>query len=355
MDISNWTIEDFVSHRAFVDSVLNPNPESTRYWESLLEKNPQKAKEARQARELVFRMRRSSGQLSFQDKKMLWARVQKDILQDQAYTADKIPPVKANVIKKKTAEIYIPQIYRVAAILCVAIGLSWIVNLPNSKEEAAVNHLPIAYVEHRVPMGVKSSLTLTDGSKVIMNAGSSLRYIKDFEADKRVLYLEGEAYFDVQKDSLRPFIVYTGDMSTTAIGTSFNISAYKPDSVNVYLLTGKALVADNLNQENQMFLEKGETASKVPSGRVYKGTFNEEEIMAWTKGVIIFDRTPIRVAIKTLENWYGVSFELQNHPPDGLTVSGKFDNEQLKNILEGLSYSARFSFEIEEKSVKIRF
>ena len=357
MDISNWTVEDFVAHQGFVDGVLRPNTESSRYWEGLLEKNPQKKEHAKQAREIVLRMR-TANQMTDQDKEELWGRVQDQILADTSHRLDKDMLSKAGLREKKvrkTASVTVPQVYRVAAILCLAVGLSWIVNLSKLNEEVVVHPNPPVYVEHRLPAGVKSSWTLPDGSKIAMNAGSSLRFIKGFENDRRVLHLEGEAYFEVQKDSLRPFIVYTGKVSTTAIGTSFNISAYKPDSVNVYLLTGKAVVADSVNQDQQIFLEKGEAATRVSSGAISKQTFNEEEVMAWTKGIIIFDKTPINVAIATLENWYGVTFELQNLPPDGLTVSGKFDNEQLKNILEGLSYSARFFFEIEDKKVTIRF
>lgn len=351
MDISNWTVEDFVLHQGFVDSVLIPEPGSTRYWKSLIEQHPAKIQEASQAREILLRMYASTERLSSQDKEALWGRVQKDILKANS----SIKEIPRSITKKKSNDIVIPQIYRVAAIICVAVGLSWIVNLANPKEEVLVAPEPVAYVEHQLPAGVKSSWTLADGSKVVLNAGSRLWYIKDFEADRRVLHLEGEAYFEVQKDSLRPFVVLTGDISTTAIGTSFNINAYKSDSVNVYLLTGKVIVADSVHQENQMFLEKGEAASRVSSGLMAKRTFDEEEVMAWTKGVIIFDKTPISAAIKTLENWYGVTFELLNQPPDGLTVSGKFYNEQLTNILDGLSYSARFRFDVESKKVTISF
>jgi transmembrane sensor len=357
MDISKWTIEDFVLHRAFVDEVLNPTPESSRYWESLLENNPRKKQQAIQARAIVLRMYKTHERLVPQDKEELWGRVQHQILVGTNPSSVKDMRSKAYRSKKKGHRIgnmKVPQIYRVAAILCVALGFSYIVNLPRWEREPYFQAEPIAYVEHRLPAGMKSTFALPDGSKVVLNAGSSLRYIKDFDADKRVIYLEGEAYFEVQKDTLRPFVVLAGDLSTTAIGTSFNISAYSPDSVNVYLLSGSVVVADRENHEEPVFLEQGEAALRISSG-LMKGTFEEEEVMAWTKGVIIFNRTPIMVAVKTLENWYGVTFEFQNSPPSNLTVSGKFDNEQLKNIIEGLSYSARFSFKMEDKNVKIRF
>lgn len=357
MDISNWTVEDFVLDQGFVDDVLNPTTESSRYWEALLEKNAHKKEHASQARVIVLRMK-ASGRMADHDRERLWESIQDQILVDTSQPLDRSVLAKAGLHKKRAgraSKLNVPQIYRVAAILCLTVGLAWIVNLPKEWEEEIIHPEPIAYVEHSLPLGTKSTLKLPDGSKVIMNAGSSLRYAKGFESDRRVLFLEGEAYFEVQKDSLRPFVVYTGSLSTTAIGTSFTISAYASDSVHVYLLTGRALVADSLGHEGQLLLDKGEAASRSVSGVMSKSTFDEEKVMAWTKGVVIFDKTPINAALKTLENWYGVTFEVQSRPPTGLTVSGKFDNEQLKNILEGLSYSARFTFDIQDKKVKIRF
>src|SRR5690606_17446423 len=158
MDISNWTVEDFVLDQRFVDDVLNPTTESSRYWEALLEKNAHKKEQARQARVIVLRMK-ATDKLSDQDKRDLWGRVEVQILGDAGQSVDEDMPSKADLPEKKTkktARIVVPQAYRVAAILCLAVGLSWIVNLSKYKHEEIVQPEPIAYVEHRLPPGVKS-------------------------------------------------------------------------------------------------------------------------------------------------------------------------------------------------------
>ncbi|HLT08811.1 MAG TPA: FecR domain-containing protein [Cyclobacteriaceae bacterium] len=353
MDISNWTVEDFVIDETFVDWVISPRPDNQRYWQGLLERHPHQRKSAEQAREILLRMERQPTSLELKDKTLLWQGIKKKIVDEAA--DQRLIGYNSRVDTIKTARYRLSQFHKVAAILLVASGLSLVVNLTKEHQDVSMPPAPVEYAEHKVPAGAKASITLADGSKVLLNSESILRYKKNFEPNRRALYLEGEALFEVQKDSMKPFIVYSGSLATMAIGTSFNIHAYEPEAVKIYLLAGKALVTDSLHQEAQMFLEIGEAASKNSQGIIQKSSFDEEEVTAWTKGIIILDKTPIYSAIQTLEKWYGVSFHLRNEPPEGLTVSGKFENEQLKNILDGLSYSARFVFDIEGKQVFIRF
>lgn len=360
-DISNWSTEDFVLDPAFRKWVLNPDAETKLVWEGVFAQNPEKLKEIKNAREILMHMSIKSHHLPLGEKKRLWVKVVEEIKADgDEISRNETIPLNAystikRIERKEEKSLVIPQIYRVAAILLVVFGLSWIVNTSADRGVSEQTIELAEYVEHIAPPGVKSKLTLTDGSRVILNSGTRLYYIKSFEVDKRELFLEGEAYFEVFSDSVRPFVVHTGAISTTAIGTSFSINAYEAEAINIYLLTGKVLVADSLDNNRGMFLERGEAALTDKNGEMNKSKFDEEWVTAWTKGIILFDRTPIQEAIQTLENWYGVQFDLQNAPPAGVTVSGKFDNERLRNILEGLSYSARFRFEIKDEKVKLNF
>lgn len=361
MDISNWSTEDFVLDPAFRKWVLNPDAEAKLVWEEILSQNPGKLEDIKNAREILMQMSVGFHLLPPGDKDRLWRKVVDEIKVDSGEERgnEAIPLNAYSTIKKmemkEERSLVIPQIYRVAAILLVVFGLSWTIDFMVGRGWGEQVIELVEYVEHIAPPGVKSKLTLTDGSRVVLNSGSRLYYVKHFEADKRELFLEGEAYFEVFRDSVRPFVVRTGTVFTTALGTSFNIDAYETEAVNIYLLTGKVLVADSLASTEGILLERGEAALMDKNGGMNKGKFDEERVTAWTKGVILFDRTPMLEAIKTLENWFGVPFDLRNHPPVGLTVSGKFDNEQLKNILEGLSYSARFRFEMEDEKVKLSF
>jgi len=104
-----------------------------------------------------------------------------------------------------------------------------------------------------------------------------------------------------------------------------------------------------------MLLESGESLQVRPEGTWSKGTFNKEEVIGWTKKTIIFNKTSVPEAIRILENWYGVTFNLENKPHPGLLLSGRFENETLQNVLEGLSYTTKLKFEIRDEVINIKF
>ncbi|MFR7808806.1 MAG: FecR family protein [Butyricimonas faecihominis] len=82
------------------------------------------------------------------------------------------------------------------------------------------------YYTINIPYGAEYNLVLSDGSKIYLNAGSTLRYPDQFIGDKREVFLTGEAYFEVKSDSLHPFIVHASDVAIRVLGTSFNVNAY---------------------------------------------------------------------------------------------------------------------------------
>lgn len=360
MNIVKWTVEDFILSPEFRKWVLSPDVETNLVWEGCLSKNPGKLGEIKLAKEILINLSTKSYKLSVNDKEDLWKKVdlETESIQEEGNTR-KVIPLNANSTIKRMEQsqmdpFRISQFYRVVAILAVCFGLSFLTaTILHEKEEHI--EVPFVYTEHITRPGVKSNLTLTDGSKVILNSGSRIYYVANFQTNKRELFLEGEAYFEVFKDPNRPFIVHSFTISTTALGTSFSINAYEKDAVNIYLLTGKVAVADELDNHTGVFLEKGEAVLADKNGSLTKGKFNEERATAWTKGIILFEQTPIIEAIETLENWYGVQFDLKNKPAANLTVSGKFHNELLQNILIGLSYSARFQFEIRDDKVRMNF
>src|SRR5690606_41639878 len=98
----------------------------------------------------------------------------------------------------KRARYRMSQLHKLAAILLVASGLSLVVNLTKEHQDVSMTPAPMKYAEHKVPAGAKASITFAEGSKVLLNTESILRYKKNFEPNRRALYLEGEALFEVQ-------------------------------------------------------------------------------------------------------------------------------------------------------------
>lgn len=183
-----------------------------------------------------------------------------------------------------------------------------------------------------------------------------MKYLKNFEKDRRAIFLKGEAFFSVTKDASRPFIVHALETTTTALGTSFNVSAYQGESIDVSLVTGKVAIDKDDLKTKPITLLPGE-ALKIDSenDQLIKSKFNKEEVIGWTKKHIIFQKTPLFEAIRVLENWYGVHIHVKNSPPHQILLSGKFQDETLENVLEGLGFSTRFEFIIDKENVTIIF
>lgn len=362
MDISKFAAEDFVLDKEFRLWILKPNLEANIIWDNLLSENPNQLKNIRIAREIILNLSFKDQKLSEKESWEIWQAIDRKIdgLEPEEKEIKIVPLSSGSTLRRYDnyfIEVSQPsQIYRVAAILALALGVSILANLifPNSRP---IELDPIlVYEEYSTPPGVKSTLTLHDGSKVILNSGSSLRYLKNFEADRRILYLTGEAFFEVMKDSLRPFSVITGDVVTTALGTSFNISAYQNEDVNISLLKGKVAIEVPKIDPNSVILERGEALQvDLKNVKVFKGFFDVDLEIGWTQKKIIFEKVKLNEAIRIIENWYGVKFIFQNKPEPTLLLSGIFQDETLENVLEGLSYTARFDFKINEDIVTIKF
>ncbi|MEQ9221673.1 MAG: DUF4974 domain-containing protein [Cyclobacteriaceae bacterium] len=203
------------------------------------------------------------------------------------------------------------------------------------------------------PPGQKSRVYLPDGSVVNLNSGSELKYTEGFH-DGRIVYLKGEAFFDVKKDSLRPFTVVSGRLSTTALGTSFNINAFGEDE-EVVLVTGKVSVKDGTTQ-NELLLDPGE---KVQVNAQYE-RFEKEEANVlvhtyWKDGILYFDKVKMADVIDALERWYGVKIIVKGEIPDDKCTGLFKKNEYLTNVLNILSHSVAFDYQLNDKEVKLMF
>jgi len=252
---------------------------------------------------------------------------------------------------------HFPTWLNVAAVLFLTIGVSWFVfNKNENAEESVVENV---WVEKVNPKGQKSSFVLSDGTLVKLNADSKLTFLETFENDKRIVLLEGEAFFDVKKDATRPFIVKSGQISTTALGTSFNVRAYKEENaIQVALVTGKVKV-ENMNGktsgDHNLILNPNDMASfnRVSKG-LTKGSFDIEMELAWKNQTLYFKDASLNNMVSSLERWYGVGFEVSGIKPIEISFTGKFKDKSLEYVLEVLSQNKqKFDYLIDGKKVRI--
>lgn len=207
--------------------------------------------------------------------------------------------------------------------------------------------------------GQKSTVFLPDGTKVILNSESKIEFDEFFQDLHRVVRLSGEAFFEVTKDPVHPFKVITGNVTTTALGTSFNISAYRElDIIDVALVTGKVSVRHQLGDEktDAIDLNPGEMAVISNSGKeLTKKMFDFNDKIAWKDGIIYFNDANFSTVVHKLKKWYGAEIEIRGAPAEPWEFSGIFEDESLENILISLKYGYNFDFELNGKNAKIIF
>lgn len=219
----------------------------------------------------------------------------------------------------------------------------------------------LVYHKLMVPYGKKFELLLADGTKAYLNSGSSIKFPTGFLAKgKREVFLTGEAFFEVEKDTERPFVVYADDVGIEVLGTKFNVSSYPEDTtVNTVLVEGAVSVflkeeVGHLSENNTMVLEPGYMATW---NRELKDLSHEEVdidmYMAWMGGKITFNHLPFKDIVKKLERHYNVSIQNTNKVLDEEVFTASFDRETLEEVLSTFSRNFAIHFNIENNKVVI--
>lgn len=195
----------------------------------------------------------------------------------------------------------------------------------------------IAYNIIITPRGGQYQLVLQDGSKVWLNSESRLRYPVQFTGKERRVELEGEAYFEVVHKRAMPFRVVTGEVTTTDLGTHFNIRAYGDDSkIATTLLEGSVNVNDAVSGQAQLLVPGKQAKVKKGDGRISVSNAEVDEVMAWKNGYFIFDNEDIRQVMKQISRWYDVdvTYQLTRNVRVGGTFSRTGDLDKLLKSFE---------------------
>ncbi len=361
MGKSEYLTEDFVLDPEFRKWILDNDPEAKSYWEEFMRIHEDKVDDIQEARKILVNLTREKHILKKGEVDKLWDAIDSriDAIEEEKQATKVVPLDSWAAIQKFKAELDSRRkrnFWRglVASLLILGSlgGFFWAQHRDVNQGSPAPQ---LVYEFHETPTGVKSTIALQDGSKVFLNSGSSIRYEKNFSGGSRLIELSGEAFFEVARDTINPFIVKTDQVTTTALGTSFNITAYQDEPIAIALLSGSVQVKDADNHEKEEKLTPGEGVVIINTTADWKKRkFNAEMTLAWMDKTIIFDKTPFNEVVRTLENWFGVKIEISG-VRKGLTLSGKFKDETLENILEGLGFDARFSYKIEGKTVNIQF
>ncbi|MDN5216234.1 DUF4974 domain-containing protein [Fulvivirgaceae bacterium BMA12] len=255
----------------------------------------------------------------------------------------------------RSTRIFSPgKIAAVIALLLTVGGMAWFFAGNNTETVLLVNSSN-TWTEKKTKAGEKITIPLPDGSKVKLNSLSSLRYNTDFNVADRRLHLTGEGFFEVVANKQKPFVVVTGSIETTVLGTSFNVRSFSDSTATIAVASGNVLVKDRVGS-NAITLVKNEMANVKLKNQVWrKSNFDYDKVIGWKDGILLFENERFEEILVRLERWYGVEFEVHGQADPDVLINTRYHNDPLERILKGLSFTYKFSFEIREKSVIIRF
>jgi|SRR5690606_4090622 len=236
--------------------------------------------------------------------------------------------------------------------------------------------LPSSTLEITAGKGIRKSVVLPDGTKVWLNAGSRLIYDADMKSEaQRLVFLTGEAYFDVAHDKLHPFIIKTEKFSIKVLGTAFNVKAYPGESNSeAALIRGMIELTLNDRPEQKIVLkpkEKFALSEKQPAEvqKKERAPLIERKVVienirpvevsnqkyveeiSWVDNKLVFENESFEELVPKLERWYNVKLRIRNKAVYDYHFTGAFENESIEQALKAMQLIRSFNFKLTNNDV----
>lgn len=278
--------------------------------------------------------------------------------------------------KSKTRILSSNWLYRAAAVFILGFAASWFVfqgPISNEKGETVYNDI-------ETPKGSSTIINLPDGSKIWLNAGSKLRYPQNFAKNKRSVFLEGEAFFDVAKDKNRQFLVKTSELTVKVFGTKFNVKSYPDENaVETTLVEGSISIRKNamngeafgkeikMEPNQRIVLYKAQEKStptesqarkieNVPERKaklVLSKRIDTNRFTSWKDGQLIIKSEPMIKLAVTLERKYNVKIHFEDEEIKHFKFTGTINNETIEQMMEAIKLASSFDYRIDKRDIWI--
>ncbi|MEM1137503.1 MAG: FecR domain-containing protein, partial [Bacteroidota bacterium] len=338
-------MRDLLEDEFFIKLVNDPDEDTRHYWQRWLAIHPERKEDFEFAKQVASYIKyKKNKRLSDKDYDQIFLELRSFMKSEIEEGAFYTSPQRASIFSllMKTAAVIL---------FCLSLGLAFYFNAIENTEEKVFAKEEL--IEKYVPLGAKNTIKLTDGSIVKLNAGSQLKFPKQFADSIRIVEFNGEGFFNIARDEQRPFIIKTGNVSTEVLGTTFNIRYYENEAdIEVALVSGNVVVNDS--QGNQTMLKPTEMAVYSKETRaLVKRNFDSKLITGWKDNILIFEKASLQQIKNKLEKWYGVNIRIALTKPMVGFYSGEFKDEPLDVVLEGIGYASKFNFEINGKTVTI--
>ena len=243
-----------------------------------------------------------------------------------------------------------------AIVAVFALGTLWMISaldIPLPETTTAGFHREVV-----TERGEQASIQLADGTTVTLNVDSRLQIPHPFSDDERTVHLIGEAFFEVETDSTRPFTLETDDATIRVTGTSFSVRGYPDDDdVAVAVAEGGVIFRSHSVSATQAVSELALTAGDAvrlqrTSDEVIKQeSVDLESFTAWTDGRLLFEDTPLHHVAGRLERWYDLKFEIQDTDIASLRLTADLKSQSVRNVLDVISATLNIGYRIEDRTV----
>ncbi|KEQ31254.1 hypothetical protein N180_03130 [Pedobacter antarcticus 4BY] len=345
-DYRNYEAEDFLCDGFFIEWVLNPKPEHRVFWQTWLSENPDRREHVRKAVVIIraLQIKPNDKQLSDQDVADMSERF-----------LHSITPKHSRLFKLST------RWTAAAAVLILVVGTILFKQNRQSPDILATTQSSLVkvYNDKQTPQ----LLQLADGSIVVLKSRSEITYPLKFSSTNREVFLKGEAFFEVRKDSLKAFLIHTGNMVTKVLGTSFTVSAYDGDNgFRVMVNTGKVEVSNN--QKSADGSAKASVILTPNLQTVYQpklSSFKTNPVSiplilspSLAKKEFSFTNAPLPVIIKKLEQAYGVTISYDKEKYEEVTVTASLSKLPLDEKVRAICKAIDAVYEFKDGTISIK-
>ncbi len=333
------TYEELIADNRFVGWVRGEDHSNEEYWRNWVKYHPLNVDESNEAVSTVKKLNFRGVPIDKSDIHYLWKKTLERIDQRKATSGVRLFVLKAT---RYAAILLFP-------VLILSVWLFMGYGSIEKKYSQLLESKQNQLIKIVAPIGARTEVDLPDGSKVWLNSGSQLTYPVAFSNEKRVVSLQGEAYFKVQKDKI-PFVVDNLGPSIKVYGTEFNVNSYADeDVVSVALVEGK--VSLDLNGKEE-FLNPGQISvfdRKKNSISINQGDVEVSSV--WREGKYVFRDTPLSSILRILQRQHNITIRLLNPELGGYRYNATIDNESLEQILQLLSMSAPIKYDFKHKTL----
>lgn len=371
MNYTAFEVEDFMLDESFQNYCLGTNEEDVIFWQEWIKKNQHKSAAINQAKDLYLSFIGDHSAETFAADRKAFHLIAEEHLSNKTTETVTMQSRSRKLSAAKAGWLYAAAVAAIIAGIVFFAAPKYDAPFEKRRQEAQLKYNS---TEVSKP-GERKSIQLPDGTKVMLNAGSTIHIAADFNASSRQLTLVGEAFFDVVHNAEKPFIIHTGAMDIKVLGTVFNVRAYPGDKTSeTSLLKGSVEVTLKNDKKKKIYLHPNEkiilpnitgvsaAANDKPTDRnaatenfkitglTYNRTDSTLTEVSWTENRLAFNDNNFETIAAELERWYNITISFTDEKVKQYRFTATFNQKTVEQVLQALQLSRYFKYSIAENN-----